>query len=478
MTPIIPNGNAHQKPSVLLVSESASFNELAIDFDLVTLQFQFVSGDSPNGLSTWLGESESEKHIYINVMEECRSLVGGYSQQALNHHVGRAMFHHQIQVVVVNGLVGCTADLARIVSILKVPVILVLEQATNTIFDQLDDITSTWLHDIFKSTDIFVCEQALQADWQLILPRDSVVISPEMLSDQIHDLVSLSPVSSQFDYSLYEFCGRDPSQLVREQKVDIRHFEGCHQVLDLACGIGIFLEQLRFSGINAVGVERNSIIAEYGRGMGLDIITDDALQFLESTALDFDGIYCSHFVEHLPFELVQKTISLLANRLEKGGVLVLAFPDPESIRSQLLGFWRDPEHVRFYHPELIISIAQSMGFVCEWSSYDEQPHHVVPFEESPPEVELLPDSSIMSEQLTQPIKYSLWQYIIEFFGFVSARRYEMLQDNLFSLREDIGKLEEKQKKIRDQLVVRTDKLWEINKTWAWNDNVVLRLRKR
>jgi hypothetical protein len=51
----------------------------------------------------------------------------------------------------------------------------------------------------------------------------------------------------------------------------------------------------------------------------------------------------------------------LVRAVEPGGTVVLVFPDPESIRSQLLGFWRDPEHVRFYHPDLIELMARAHG---------------------------------------------------------------------------------------------------------------------
>ena len=144
-----------------------------------------------------------------------------------------------------------------------------------------------------------------------------------------------------------------------------------------------FLQCLQEQGIKSKGVERKPAIANYGRGMRFNTVIDDALAYLDSSNDTFDGVYCSHFVEHLPFQMVETLLGSIASILRPGGVATLAFPDPESIRSQLLGFWRDPEHVRFYHPELITSVAFTFGLDLEWSSHHAQPHRIASFTDDP-----------------------------------------------------------------------------------------------
>jgi hypothetical protein len=51
------------------------------------------------------------------------------------------------------------------------------------------------------------------------------------------------------------------------------------------------------------------------------------------------------------------------------------FPNPESVRMQLSGFWKDPEHVRFYHPELIGAVCGHYGLAMEHGPADEPPPH-------------------------------------------------------------------------------------------------------
>ncbi len=54
----------------------------------------------------------------------------------------------------------------------------------------------------------------------------------------------------------------------------------------------------------------------------------------------------------------------------------------------------------------------------------------------------------------------------------------MLQQNLEQWSADVQKVLEQQRLVNGQLRQRTDSLWDVNKTWAWNDNATLRLRKR
>lgn len=467
-----------QQARVLIISGSSSAEiESLINFDLFQLQFEFVSDPSPNGLSAWI-EQTGEKLVKVNVVEDSRSLNGGFSQQALNRVFGQIVLKQRIDAVVVVGLAGCTVDIPRVASLIGIPSIVILDESEVSVFATVDELSAIWIRDALDRTNVLICKSDHLVSWQQQLPESAKLASIDTLSEQLSAITDTRAVSREFDYATYEFCLRDHPLLSKMQQADTVHFQGCQKVLDLGCGSGIFLDLLRKNGINASGVERDPSIAEYGRGLGLDIITDDALDFLQNTTLRFDGIYCSHFVEHLPFEAVQKLISLLATVLEDNGLLILVFPDPESIRSQLLGFWRDPEHVRFYHPELVTSLAQAAGLQCEWSSYDDQPHRIVPFEEEPPSIDSLPETSIIQRPSSTVEQKGSLAGIFEFFGLVSSRKHEKLQHDLLTLREDVQQLAQKQNKILAQLENRTNSLWAVNRTWAWNDNAILRLRKK
>lgn len=429
------------RPRLLVVSEQPLDADQWSRFELLYLHFEFTQNPAPDVFSAWAKQNGTE-HYWV--AEHCRPLAGGFAQQALNRFVARQLLTHKVDALLVVGLYGCTLDLPRMAALMGVPAILQLDAPSVARSAEIDPQTAQCLRDTLQHCLLVACDQPLSAACE----KSTLAELPDSLRRRLVEWQA----PRQFDYATYEFSQRDPPLLSLIQQPDTRHFDGCRQVLDLACGAGIFLDLLRQRGIDAVGVERDAAIADYGRGMGLTIVTADALEYLADTQQVYDGIYCAHFVEHLPFAQVQVLIERLARRLASGGTLVLVFPDPESIRSQLLGFWRDPEHVRFYHPELVISLARSQGLICDWTSYHEQPHYVEPFALEPPPLDLL--------QRPPP---GWADRLLALLGLASARRVEQLLDQ--------------QVRINSQLQKRTDALWAVNRTWAWNDNVALRLKK-
>lgn len=250
-----------------------------------------------------------------------------------------------------------------------------------------------------------------------------------------------------FGYEAYAFGQRDHGLLYEMQEMFGAHFAGCESVLDIGCGTGVFLEVLARMDIPARGVERNPMSARYAASLGHDVMVDDALAFLGAATARWDGVYCSHFIEHLPFELADRLVSDVARALRPGGVAVFVFPDPESIRSQLLGFWRDPEHVRFYHPGLVVAMAQVHGLVLEFDSQQASGRRIVPFSMAPP-------------LAVRPVEVEGWrERLFARLGLATAA----------ALRRE--------RERADQLEAAIRQLWAVNQTWAWDDNAVLRFRK-
>ena len=170
-----------------------------------------------------------------------------------------------------------------------------------------------------------------------------------------------------YTYNDYEHWMREASRdaVQSHQKQYVGRFDGCSLVLDLGCGEGLFLELLEKAGIPCLGVEREPHIAERARSAGKKVEVGDALSYLRERRQGFDGIHCSHLIEHMPFEDVVELIGAAAESLSSPGRLLLVFPNPESIRMQCFGFWKDPEHVRFYHADLVRSVCQQMGLKAE-----------------------------------------------------------------------------------------------------------------
>ena len=243
---------------------------------------------------------------------------------------------------------------------------------------------------------------------------------------------------AELGYEQYALSSRNHNLLIQWADRVMPFFEGKSTVLDVGSGTGIFLDQLARRNIAARGIDNNPASVRYASMLGLDVQLSDARAALSGTGELFDAIHCSHFVEHLTMAALTELLSLVTNALAPGGRLVLVFPDPESIRSQLLGFWRDPDHVRFYHPDIVETMALSLGLEPEFNSQREEHHLIAPFSMAPPE----PDN--LSE--------------------------------LYNRDDASTEIEKRMQRLEKRVAMQEEwirQLWAVNQTWAWSDDAVL-----
>ena len=240
-------------------------------------------------------------------------------------------------------------------------------------------------------------------------------------------------------YEHYALARRDHNLLIQWVLRVIPLFHENQAILDLGCGTGIFLDQLTRRGMTVEGVDTNPASVAYARMLGLNVTLAEGGDFLANNPQTWDAIHCSHLIEHLDFESLKTVLRRIFGALRANGRAVLVFPDPESIRSQLLGFWRDPDHVRFYHPDIVETLALSIGFDLEYNSQKSDGRQVVGFSMAPPPAQTPSPDPTSSYTLDERIEY------------LEAR------------------IREQEAWIRQ--------LWQVNQTWAWSDDAVLVLHK-
>lgn len=119
------------------------------------------------------------------------------------------------------------------------------------------------------------------------------------------------------------------------------------RLLDVGCGSGEFLQRMRTSGWEVIGVEPDPMAAARARSRDLDV-RDGALADAALQADFFDAIVLSHVIEH-----VHDPISLLrecGRVLRPGGVLVVMTPNLDSVGHRRFGAdWRGLEPPRHLH---------------------------------------------------------------------------------------------------------------------------------
>lgn len=142
-------------------------------------------------------------------------------------------------------------------------------------------------------------------------------------------------------------------------------------LLDVGCGSGAFLQEMRAAGWSVQGVENNPSAAAFARTQGLDVFhgTLPEANFAEAS---FDYIRLNHCLEHLlePGLILDKIRSLL----KPEGKLFIGVPNLESTTAKWWGpsWWylTLPVHPYHYSNRTLPALLARHGFAVERLAYN------------------------------------------------------------------------------------------------------------
>lgn len=204
-------------------------------------------------------------------------------------------------------------------------------------------------------------QQKLAADFAQASAEIHAVIHTELrlIRQRAHSLISAgatpahtaTPVTEAvpaFDYARFAERFRGSEEFVKNgQRFYVPSFTGCHEVLDIGCGRGEFLELMREAGVPARGIDVSRESVDLCRTKGLKADEADLFAYLEAQPdASFDGIFCSQVVEHFAPARLPEMIRLVARALRRGGVVVIETPNPECLAIFATHFYLDPTHKR------------------------------------------------------------------------------------------------------------------------------------
>jgi SAM-dependent methyltransferase len=134
-------------------------------------------------------------------------------------------------------------------------------------------------------------------------------------------------------------------------------------MLDIGCGSGAFLTQMKDQGWNVKGVEPDERAASRGRDRGIEIFggTLDAARFPSG---HFDYIRSNHSFEHIhnPREVLQE----IRRIIKSTGTLFIGVPNVDGLMAHLFGpcWWYlgAPVHTFGYSPKTLGKILSAEGF--------------------------------------------------------------------------------------------------------------------
>jgi SAM-dependent methyltransferase len=123
-------------------------------------------------------------------------------------------------------------------------------------------------------------------------------------------------------------------------------------ILDVGCGFGRYLRPLSKRYKSVVGIETNPKTIKKLKKDGLKVYT--AKEF-EETEGKFDVVIMSHFIEHFPPSQLLEIMEGYLDRLNVGGILIIATP----VLSE--NFYINFDHVRPYYPQSIEEVFGGKG---------------------------------------------------------------------------------------------------------------------
>jgi ubiquinone/menaquinone biosynthesis C-methylase UbiE len=129
-----------------------------------------------------------------------------------------------------------------------------------------------------------------------------------------------------------------------EDKKAYKYLQSCENILDIGCGIGRFIEQ---DPEKTVGIDSNKETVNFCKNRGFKVFLAQATK-LPFNDDSFEGIHCSHIIEHLPPNEAYNLLVEIDRVLKKKGIVCIRTPVMNK------RFYDDFTHIKPYNPEAIL----------------------------------------------------------------------------------------------------------------------------
>ena len=139
---------------------------------------------------------------------------------------------------------------------------------------------------------------------------------------------------------------------------------GTGSVLDMGCGPGVLLNQMRSRGWRVRGTERSPSAAQQARDVFHLDVSAETVDELIAAGHAFDAVVLWHVAEHL--DTPATTLHGIAQMLRPGGLLLIAVPNFASPEARIgRGGWFHldvPRHLVHFTPATLTAMLTRAGF--------------------------------------------------------------------------------------------------------------------
>jgi 2-polyprenyl-3-methyl-5-hydroxy-6-metoxy-1,4-benzoquinol methylase len=143
---------------------------------------------------------------------------------------------------------------------------------------------------------------------------------------------------------------------------EVMWLRGRGRLLDVGCGNGRFLGEMKSLGWDVAGVEFDPAAVQVARSRGLEV-HEGSVHDARFEEGGFDAVTLSHVIEHVADPV--ETLARCRRFLKPGGRLVMATPNPRSFCRRVFGRrwrgWEVPRHLFVYSAGALRRIAKRAG---------------------------------------------------------------------------------------------------------------------
>lgn len=196
--------------------------------------------------------------------------------------------------------------------------------------------------------------------------RECLLLQTEVSKDKIKSINSLKYNDEYLD----NYVKIRGTQLVKDFQSSIREIETFYKggtILDVGCGVGLFLDTLlNFSSYSwdMFGIDINSKSINKAFKSIQSKLTNISINYNNFEDNFFDVITCFDVIEHSAN--LSKLLFELRRILKKNALLVIQVPNSDSLMRQLTGndwdWWCVPDHTFHFTPLSINKILYEEGF--------------------------------------------------------------------------------------------------------------------
>ncbi len=126
-----------------------------------------------------------------------------------------------------------------------------------------------------------------------------------------------------------------------------RHLSSCEKILDVGCGVGLFMH---YAPDRIVGVDINPHNVDFCKSDGLQAFVGDALN-LDFPDNSFDGVHSSHVMHVFTADQAMTFVKEMCRVCRPGGKIVV------TTKHDYRYFWQNPENSRPYPPSVFYGIS-------------------------------------------------------------------------------------------------------------------------